>query len=189
MRDGDAREGSGQLRGDVAGDVAPGDAALPRVDQSHRGIEVRAGHRSEGEDQRDQRGAGCGGVGKQRDGDVARRQTLPHDSGADDRGQEQRRADRFGREPTPEADAIRHSIGSAAGFRLWFHGADEGAHEFSIDLRGDRVHVDALAGEKFARVFDAIDARGLDVDGLEASRCELRAVIVFFERAGDAADP
>ena len=37
------------------------------------------------------------------------------------------------------------------------YGADERAHEFSVHLRRDGVHVDALPGKKFPGILDAVD--------------------------------
>jgi hypothetical protein len=70
-----------------------------------------------------------------------------------------------------------------------FHGSDEGAHEFFIGFAGESVNIEALAGEEFTGVFDAVDARGLDGDLFEAGGLQLRAVIILFERARNAADP
>ncbi len=69
------------------------------------------------------------------------------------------------------------------------HGADEGAEKFAVDLWSEGVDVDSLPGEKFAGVFGAIDAGGLDCNLLEAGSGQLAAVVVFFESSGDAADP
>ena len=68
-------------------------------------------------------------------------------------------------------------------------GAHERAHEFALDERRDRVHVDALAGEELARVVDLVDARRLDADRLKSGGGELDVVVVFIERARDAARP
>ena len=46
--------------------------------------------------------------------------------------------------------------------------ADEAAKEAVVHQGRDRVHVDAVAGEKLARVFHVVDAGGLDRDILEA---------------------
>ncbi len=66
---------------------------------------------------------------------------------------------------------------------------DEGAEELAVDMRGERVHVDTFGREKLARIFGAVDARRLNFDLLEADGGELAAIVVFFERAGHAADP
>ena len=66
-----AEQRAGDLRDDVGGHGGPRDAALPRVGERHGGIEVRARHRAEREDQRDERAAGRERVRKQR------RPTLP----------------------------------------------------------------------------------------------------------------
>src|SRR5690242_16075795 len=67
--------------------------------------------------------------------------------------------------------------------------ADEGTHELALDLRGDRIDVDALASQKLARVLNVIDAGRLNPDRLEAGRGEFRAIVALIEGAGDAAGP
>src|ERR1700752_614155 len=67
--------------------------------------------------------------------------------------------------------------------------SNERAHEFAVDERRDRIHVDALAGEGFTRVVDLVDARRFDADRLEPGNGKLQTVVVLFERAGDAAGP
>src|SRR5580704_5875916 len=69
------------------------------------------------------------------------------------------------------------------------HGAHEGAPDFAVDLGRDCVHVDVLAGKKFARVFDVIDAGGLDLDVFESGLLKFAAVVILFECACNAADP
>src|ERR1035437_307390 len=84
------------------------------------------------------------------------------------------------------------AVWAAAGLLLRgsrFSGADEGAQEFAFDLRGDLIDGDAGFGEEGARVFDVVGAGWLEVDVGEARGGELGAVVVLFERAGDAADP
>src|SRR5271157_719102 len=84
---------------------------------------------------------------------------------------------------------LRAARWAAAGLGDGLHGADEGAHEFAVDLRGDRIHVDARLGEELAGVRNAVDAGGFDRDLVEAGGSQLGAILVFFERAGNAADP
>ena len=63
---------------------------------------MRAGDRPESENERHQHRAGCERVGEQRDRDVSAGQPFAHDAGADDRGQQKRRADRLsGYAPRP----------------------------------------------------------------------------------------
>src|ERR1017187_10379983 len=84
------------------------------------------------------------------------------------------------------------AVWAAAGLllrRSRFSGADEGAQEFAFDLRGDLIDGDAGFGEEGARVFDVVGAGWLEVDVGEARGGELGAVVVLFERPGDAADP
>lgn len=54
---------------------------------------------------------------------------------------------------------------------------------------GKSLYVDALFREEIAGVFCAVDARGLNVNLLEAGRCELGTVFVLFECPGYAANP
>src|SRR5579859_2353302 len=79
---------------------------------------------------------------------------------------------------------------AAAGFRVQrLHGADEGAHEFSVHLRRDRIRVNSLGGKNVARILGAVDAGRLDFDLLEAGRGQLVAILDIFESAGHAANP
>src|SRR5690348_8412961 len=78
---------------------------------------------------------------------------------------------------------------AASCLRRRFYRADEGAHELSVHLRSDGVNIDAMAGEEFAGVFDAIDASGFEGYLLEAGGGEGAAVFVFFQCACDTADP
>jgi hypothetical protein len=61
---------------------------------------------------------------------------------------------------------------AAAGPRRRFHRADEGAHELSVHIGGNGVHVDALCREEIAGFLDAIDTGRLDIDLLEAGRAK-----------------
>ena len=76
-----------------------------------------------------------------------------------------------------------------SGARLRLHGAHEGAHDLAVDLGRDRVHVDVLAGEKFAGVFHAVDSGRLDLDVFESGLLKFVAVLGVFEGAGNAAYP
>ena len=73
-----------------------------------------------------------------------------------------------------------------SGARLRLHGAHEGAHDLAVDLGRDRVHVDVLAGEKFAGVFHAVDSGRLDLDVFESGLLKFVAVLGVFEGAGNA---
>lgn len=95
MRRGDAGNRARELRHDISGHPPPRKRALDRGGDGDGGIEMRAGDRREGEDQRDQDRAGGDAVRQERDRHVPARQPLPHDARADDGGDEQRRADRF----------------------------------------------------------------------------------------------
>src|SRR6187431_2005776 len=66
---------------------------------------------------------------------------------------------------------------SAAGFRLGFPGANEGAGNLPIDLRGNVIDVDARFRQKRPRILDVVDAPWFDGD------------IHVLESAGDASDP
>ena len=79
-----------------AGTSRPRQAALRRVGERHRRVEVRAGDRPERQDQGDEHGPGGERVGEERDGDVAAGEPLGHDARADDGGEEQRGADGLG---------------------------------------------------------------------------------------------
>jgi len=56
-----------------------------------------------------------------------------------------------------------------------------------LDLRRDRVDIDALAGQKLAGVFDIVDPSRLDPDRLESRGLELPAIVALVQRAGNAA--
>src|SRR5215475_10617970 len=91
----------------------------------------------------------------------------------------------------PQPPAARGRSGEAAPGSPWARLArtNERAHELAVDLRRDGGCVDAGAGEELPRVLHSVDARGLDVDALEAGLGELVAVLVLLEGAGHAADP
>ena len=65
------------------------------VGQRDGRVEVRSRNRPEGENQRDQHGAGGERIGQQRDGDVAAGQPLAHDAGADHSRQQEGRPERL----------------------------------------------------------------------------------------------
>jgi hypothetical protein len=66
--------------------------------------------------------------------------------------------------------------------------ANESAHELVADVGRGCVNVDVPAVEEFASVFYIVDARGLDSDCPETGSRGPHAIVVFIERAGDAAD-
>src|ERR1700740_2531948 len=72
---------------------------------------------------------------------------------------------------------------------LRFHRPHEGAHKFFIDLRRDRVDVNARCGEKFAGIFDSIDASRLNLYLLETGSREFGAIFTFIQRASHATNP
>src|SRR6267378_3307855 len=70
-----------------------------------------------------------------------------------------------------------------------FCGTQESADEFTVDERSDPLDVEAGGSEKFAGLFDFVNASGLDVYGFKASGMKFVAVLVLLEGAGDAANP
>jgi hypothetical protein len=110
VSDGDAGERPEHLGRDVDRDVAPPDAPLPGVGERHRGVEVRAGHRPEGQDQGHQPGAGRDGVRQERDRHVAAGEALSHDAGSDDGGEEEGRPERLGRGLLAEINGSHGSL-------------------------------------------------------------------------------
>ena len=79
VREGRTRKRAGQLRDHVWKSAAPGLLAQRCCEGDHR-IEVRAGHGSEREDERDQRAACRDRVHKQRESNVAATEPLGHDA-------------------------------------------------------------------------------------------------------------
>ena len=77
-------EGPDDLHHHVARHLTPGEAALPRIRERDRGIEVRTRDGSEGQNQRHQDGAGRQRVREEGDGDIPAREALAHDARADD---------------------------------------------------------------------------------------------------------
>src|ERR1700690_3130938 len=71
----------------------------------------------------------------------------------------------------------------------WFYGPNEGAQEFAIYLRCNRVDIDASRGEKFTRIFCPINSRWLDVDLLKTRCGEFAAIFVISERPCHTPDP
>src|SRR5437667_8410550 len=84
------------------------------------------------------------------------------------------------------ASGTAASLGRGAG---WFCCPHECTHKFSVHLRGDRVHVNALSSKKVARIFGAVNARWLNVDLPESCRRELISVFNIFKCARHTADP
>jgi hypothetical protein len=94
------------LRREVARRGARVEVSVRCCRERHRRVEVRAGHGTEGENQRDETRARGDGVGEEGDGDVAPCEPVSHDAGADDRCEEERRPKGLGDEC---ARAISHS--------------------------------------------------------------------------------
>src|SRR5262245_19299451 len=55
-------------------------------------------------------------------------------------------------------------------------GADEGAHEFSLDVGRDGLDVEAGSAQELTRVLRAVDACRLDLDRLKPGLAELRPI-------------
>jgi hypothetical protein len=71
----------------------------------------------------------------------------------------------------------------------WLRGANKRADEFAFHQRRDCIYVDAFTREKLPRIVDAVDARGLNIDVIEARCAKLLHVVGFFKSASDAAHP
>src|SRR5262249_31742204 len=91
------------------------------------------------------------------------------------------------RKAVPRASATARRATALLSGRL--HGADKGAHELPLDLRRDRVNVDAFAAQELSGVFNVVDARRLYLDRLKARFCKLADVFAFLKRASNATDP
>jgi hypothetical protein len=96
MGRGDTGERANDLSTDVQRNLVPRQPALRRVGERDGRIEMRARDGTERENQSDQRRTRGDGIGKEGDGDVAARQPFAHDPGADDRCQQETRADGLG---------------------------------------------------------------------------------------------
>src|SRR4051794_665498 len=90
-----------------------------------------------------------------------------------------------------EIDGSRTAGRAAApvGLHRRLGGADEGADERPVDLRGQRIDVQAFPGQEGPRVLEAVLACRFDADPVEPGSGELGDVLIVAERAGDAADP
>jgi len=87
--------------------------------------------------------------------------------------------------PTNSATARRIT----ATLTLCLIGADESAEELFIHLGSDRIHINASLSKELTRIFDVIDAGGLDGSVYESCAFKFLKVFAFFKSAGDAADP
>src|SRR6185437_2640596 len=76
-----------------------------------------------------------------------------------------------------------------AAARLRPGGADEGACEFSFDLRCNCVHIDSGLGEELTRIFDVVGSRDFERDVCEPCGFELVLIVRSLKGAGDATDP
>ncbi len=99
MRRGHASKGREDLDQYIRRYVPPVEFSGGRKRQGYRGIEVSAGNGAENGDQYPQPAARCDAIGEQRDGRVARSESLAHDAGADHDGEQERGAQRFSGEP------------------------------------------------------------------------------------------
>jgi hypothetical protein len=88
-----AGDAAGHLRGQVGGGVAPRQPAERRVGERDDRVEVRAGHRPEHQDDREQPGRGRRRVLQQLQAGVPGRQPLGGDARADDDRAEERAAE------------------------------------------------------------------------------------------------
>ena len=104
VRDHRADTGAHDLGRDVDERLTGCDTSEHAVGQRDDRVEVRARYRPEGEDQRDERGAGRDRVLEELEADVVRGESLRGDAGADDDGNEQRGTDCLGRRAAREVD-------------------------------------------------------------------------------------
>src|ERR1700676_1597255 len=72
---------------------------------------------------------------------------------------------------------------------LWLDSSHEGTHELSVHLRCNRIHVDVLAGKKLASVLNAINSGWLNLNRLEAPRCQFGSVFFLFQGTSPPANP
>ena len=70
-----------------------------------------------------------------------------------------------------------------------FAGADEGAEELFVHQGSNRVHVQALSGKECARIGNAIDPGGFDVDRFKTCGRQLGAIFAFLESSSETSDP
>ena len=78
---------------------------------------MRAGDRTECQDERDEHGARRQGIGKQRHRHVASGEALAHDPRADDRGEQEGRAHRLGGEAAAQIRSFGGRAHSGRGLR------------------------------------------------------------------------
>src|ERR1700689_1691798 len=107
--------------------------------------------------------------------------------------------DRTSRISGPEEQDVVVSLhlvpSMAAGWRtaIFFsqrlHRPHKRAHELAIYQRRNRIHVDVLAGQKLAGILNSINPGWFNLNFLEARSRKLAAVIILFQRAGNAAHP
>jgi hypothetical protein len=83
------------------------------------------------------------------------------------------------------------AAGWATAGLLWLrlHRPHECAHELSVYLRRNRIHIDVLTGKELTSVLYAVNSGWLNLNFLEASGRELAAIFVFFEGTRNAANP
>ena len=100
------------LSDDVNTGVGRADRAVGASDERHGGVEVGARHGTEDQDQRNERGAGGGGVLQQLQADIGGREALGHDPGPDHGHDQQPGAERLGDEATR---SLAHGAADADG--------------------------------------------------------------------------
>ena len=98
VRDQSPDAAADDLRARVRDEFPPRMVFAQAHHQRDRGIEMRAGDRPERQDQHHQNRPGRQGVSQQRERDVAAREPLAHDAGADDGRHQQPGPEAFGRE-------------------------------------------------------------------------------------------
>ena len=110
MRQYHADHGACNLNDAIRRRIRRRQSALRRIGDRDGRIEVRTGYRPKRQDQRHQCGACCDRIRQQRYGNVAVRQTVPHDSGADDCRQKDAGTDEFRRQPSRERFWAPHEL-------------------------------------------------------------------------------
>src|ERR1035437_6151179 len=74
------------------------------------------------------------------------------------------------------ADISSSTISSLRG-SYWFHCPHKGAHELALHLRGDGIHINALAGQKCPCVLNIVNSGRLDIDAFKSG---LRKLLIIF---------
>ncbi len=96
-------------------------------------------------------GTGGNRIGKQRNRNVAARQSLPHNARADNRSEQK-----------CGAQQLRYSTPGHSRPHVGFVGPDEGAEELLVHLGSNGIHINAGVSEELAGILDVVYARWLD---------------------------